>query len=224
MLNNSSNSHSPQKLQGDASPRSAYRPVTRQDVDAQSESALFEGLESTSARSFAGLLFVAIFLLSGQQQYLGGLLYVILLACLLYRMDARERRIAAIPLAFAGIRMALGFTELFLGGVSLGRPGSNNPAFLSGLQWMPLLFAAYLFYSPWKSSHTSRVVFWYSVALLLSGLIPGDGYVYISALLFYTVFIGIGIALIMDLAPEKFAHDARPLPPPRPAQAEPAFS
>src|SRR5262249_23222199 len=135
--------------------RSTYQPVTREDVQPQSESALFEGLESTSSRTFAGLLFAAIFVLSEGLSYLSGLLYLILLVCLLYRMDSRERRIAAVPLTFAATRLGLSFTALFAGGwVSPVRPTSNNPALIGGLHWMPLLFAAYLFYSPWKSSHT----------------------------------------------------------------------
>ena len=203
--------------------RSAYQPITREDVQGP-ESVLFEGLESTSARSLAGLLFGAIFVLSEGLTQFSGLLYLILLICLLYRMDSRERHIAGVPLAFAAARLSLSFTTFFAGGwVSPTRPASNNPALVGGLHWMPLLFAAYLFYSPWKNSNTSRVVFWYSVALLLSGLIPGDGCLYVATLLFYTLFIGIGIALVMDFAPEKFASPARPLPPPRPASAQ-AFS
>jgi len=205
--------------------RSTYQPVTREDVQPQAESALFEGLESTSSRTFAGLLFAAIFVLSEGLVQLSGLLYLVLLVCLLYRMDSRERRIAAVPLAFAATRLSLSFTMLFSGGwVSPIRPASNNPALVSGFHWMPLLFAVYLFYSPWKSSHTSRVIFWYSMALLLSGLVPGDGYIYITALLFYTLFIGLTIAILMDFAPEKFESRARPLPPPRPASTQAAFS
>jgi len=220
-----SNRDSQKNLHREDSPRSAYKPVTRQDLQPQAESAMFEGLESTSARSFAGLLFAAIFVLSEGLVQFSGLLYLVLLVCLLYRMDSRERRIAGVPLAFAATRLALSFTNLFVGGwVSPAHPTSNNPALQSGLHWMPLLFAAYLFYSPWKSSHTSRVIFWYSMALLLSGLVPGDGCLYVSALLFYTLFIGLAIALVMDFAPEKFAAQARPLPPPRPATTQAAFS
>lgn len=154
-----------------------------------------------------------------------GLLYLILLVCLLYRMNSRERQVASVPLAFAAARLGLSFSTFFMGAwVSPARPASNNPALIGGLHWMPLLFAVYLFYSPWKSPHTSRVVFWYSVALLLSGLIPGDGCLYVAALLSYTLFIGIGIALLMDLAPEKFAGHVRPLPPARPTPPQPAFS
>src|SRR5262249_761638 len=133
--------------------------------------------------------------------------------CVLYRMDSHERKIAAIPLTFAAIRFALGLTMRFHWSVAIFASQNNQSAtLLEGLLWMPILCSAYLFYSPWKSSHTSRVIFWYSTALLLSGLIPGEGYLYIAALLFYTLFIAIGISLVMDFMPEKFADMQRPMP------------
>jgi hypothetical protein len=210
-----------------SSQRSAYQPVTTGNVHLQAESALFEGLESTSSRTFGGLLFAAVFILSQNLLQFSGLLYLLLLVCLLYRMDSRERRIAGVPLAFAATRLALSLTAVLAGGwVSTARAGGNSPAFVGGLHWMPLLFAAYLFYSPWKSSCTSRVIFWYAMTLLLSGLVPGDGCLYISALLFYTLFIALAIALVMDFSPGKFAAQTRPQQPPRgaTAQAEAAFS
>ena len=207
-------------------PRSVYKPVTLQDVQPTPKSPLFEGLETTSSRTVAGILFAAIFMLSNNLLEFSGLLMLVLLVCVLYRMDSRERQIAAIPLVFSTIRMALSLsTQFHWNTISPASTGSNNVALSGGLQWMPLLFAAYLFYSPWKNSSTSRVVFWYSMALLLSGLLPGDGYLYVSAMLFYTLFIALGIALIIDFSPEKFTERARPLPPPMPVQpAQPAFS
>ena len=224
-------SASPQPAKADPSrresPRSAYNPITRQDLQSRAEFPLFEGLESTSSRTLGGALFGVIFVLGRGYMQFSGLLLLILLVCLLYRMDNRERQIAGIPLAFSAIRIALGFTLQFPEGLqgSPMSPGSANPAFEAGLYWMPLLFSAYLFYSPWKNSHTSRVIFWYSMALLLSGLLPGDGYLYIAAMLFYTLFVAIGITLIIDLSPEKFAERPRPYPPAQPTlPAQPAFS
>jgi hypothetical protein len=208
------------------SQRGTYNPVTLQDVRPTPKSPLFDGLESTSSRTVAGILFAIIFMLSNNLLEFSGLLMLVLLVCVLYRMDSRERQIAAIPLAFSTIRMALCLSTQFHWSLpSPSGTGSHNETFLAGLQWMPLLFAAYLFYSPWKNSQTSRIVFWYSMALLLSGLLPGDGYLYVSAMLFYTLFIAIGIALIIDFSPERSVAQSRPLPPPRPTPAaQPAFS
>src|SRR5262249_26260068 len=123
----------------------------------------------------------------------------------------------------ATIRLALSLTAQFH--ISQLAPAArNNPAFLESLNWVPLLFAAYLFFAPWKHSHTSRVVFWYSVALLLCGLIPGDGYLYIAALLFFYLCMAIGFALVRDCEPQK-AAPARPAARRDPgAPVRPAFS
>jgi hypothetical protein len=226
MVNNSMN-HGKDNPSRRESPPSAYNPITLEDLRSRAESPLFEGLENTSSRTLAGVLFAAIFVLGRGYLQFSGLLLIILLVCLLYRMDNRERQIAGIPLAFSAIRIALGFTLQFPDRLqqSSNSLASGIPAFEAALYWMPLLFSAYLFYSPWKSSHTSRVIFWYSLALLLSGLLPGDGYLYVAAMLFYTLFVVVGIALIIDFSPEKFAERPRPFPPAQPPlPAQPAFS
>jgi len=227
MINSSMDS--PKEAQGRSTTRGAYNPLTRQDVQPSQESSLFAGLESTSSRTMAGLLFAVIFVLSEGLLQFSGLLMVVLLVCLLYRMDARERRIAAVPLVFGATRLALGITAQFqesLFATFTARPAPNSAAFLGSLHWMPLLFAVYLFYSPWKDSHTSRIVFWYSAILLLSGLLPGDGYLCVLYAAFYTLFFAVTVALILDFANGNPAERPRPLaPPPQPEPApQPAFS
>ena len=229
MLNESprhATSPNPSSSRPDA--RGAYNPITLQDVRPQSESPLFEGLESTSSRTLAGLLFAAIFVLGRGYLQFSGLLLLILLVCVLYRMDQRERQISAIPLAFSAIRIALGFTLQFPAGLqqSPGSPGSASAAFEAGIYWMPLLLSAYLFYSPWKSSHTSRLMFGYSIALLLAGLLPADGYLYLAATLFYTLFVAVGISLILDFSSSDKAaeRNARFAPAKLAEPPQPAFS
>ena len=206
--------------------RSAYSPITLQDVHPKSQSPLFEGLESTSSRTLAGVLFAAIFVLSRGLLQFSGLILLVLLICVLYRMSPRERRIAGIPLAFSAIRIALGFTFSFGTGLLQSNAlNTANSSFEAGLYWMPLLFSAYLFYSPWKDSFTSRVIFWYALSLLLSGLLPGDGYLYVSAMLFYTLFIALAIGLILDFSQDK-GEERRAFVPPQPPvpPAQTAFS
>jgi hypothetical protein len=187
--------------------RHAYCPITAEDVRNAYGSPLFAGLEASSARTFGGVLFFVIFLLSRNLLELSALFLVVLLGCLLYRMGTRERQIAAIPLTFSAIRLAFQMSEH----LSLWRPGPTadtvavSHAFNSGIHWLPLFFSAYLFYSPWKQSYTSRLIFWYSMMLLLSGLLPGDeAYLYLCSLLFYTLFVAIVITLILDLHPKVF--------------------
>ena len=224
MLSSSERSNSRRDL------RSAYNPITRQDVGDRTESPLFEGLESSSARTLGGVLFAVILILGKGLMQFSGLGLVILLVCVLYRMEPRERRIAAIPLAFSAVLTALGFaSQLVTGSHQPTGVGVDNPTFAGSLYWMPLLFSAYLFYSPWKDSFTSRAIFWYSTALLLSGLLPGDGYLYVSALIFYMLFVTLAITLILDFSQgnqaaqrdERFAPQA-PAAPVQPAPS--AFS
>ena len=204
-------------------PRSVYQPITAADVQNAYGSPLFAGLETSSARTLGGILFFVIFLVSRNVLQVSALMLVVLLACLLYRMDKRERQIAAIPLTFSAVRLGFQISER----LSLWRPWAGNAdalaagnAFESGIHWLPLFFCAYLFYSPWKASYTSRLVFWYSMILVLSGLLPGDAYLYICSMLFYTLFIAIVSALILDLHPRVFDADGAVQQP----RVEPAVS
>ena len=208
------------------SARGTYRPVTREELCPRPRSELFSGLESISSRTLGGLLFAVIFLASRGVPEVASVLTMVLLICLLYRMDERERRIAAIPLAFGAVRLVFSFTAhlMQLGGTAFAAPSArNDSAFLEGVYWLPLLFSAYLFYSPWKDSNTSRVIFWYSAALLLSGLLPGEGYLCIWYAGVYTAFFAIGVALILDFAGGA-SSAARPLAPQPAPAAQPAFS
>jgi hypothetical protein len=191
--------------------RDAYSPITAEDVSNAYRSPLFAGLETSSARTLGGVLFLVIFVLSRNLLQISALLLVVLLGSVLYRMDTRERQIVAIPLTFSAIRLAFQMSEH----LALWRPGPTadivavSHAFDSGVHWLPLFFSAYLFYSPWRHSYTSRLVFWYSIMLLLSGLLPGDeAYLYLCSLLFYTLFVAIVITLILDLHPRVFDADS----------------
>jgi hypothetical protein len=195
----------------DSGPRNTYDPITVEDVQNAYGSPLFAGLETSSARTLGGILFFVIFAVSRNVLAVSAILLVVLLACLLYRMDKRERQIAAIPLAFSAIRLGFRISEH----LSLWQPLSGNAealaashAFDSGINWLPLFSSAYLFYSPWKQSYTSRTVFWYSMILLLSGLLPGDGYLYTCWMLSYTLFVALVITLILDLHPKVFDADS----------------
>jgi hypothetical protein len=188
-------------------PRNGYQPITLEDVRNPYGSPLFDGLETTSARTLGGILFFVIFVVSRNVLQVSAIILVLLLGCLLYRMDKRERQVAAIPLTFSAIRLGFQMSEH----LSLWRPmyanadaATVNQAFESGIHWLPLFFCAYLFYSPWKGSYTGRLVFWSSMILLLSGLLPGDGYLYVCSVLFYTLFVAIVVTLILDLHPKVF--------------------
>jgi hypothetical protein len=201
-------------------PRGAYNPITLDDLQKPSESgieALVGPLDTNVARSLAAILFVLIFVFSNRVLELSPLIIVVLLGGLLYRMNKRERLIAGAPLTFAAVRLAMLLTERFSpwDTSSYSTPGIFHANDI-GIPWMPLFLSVCLFYMPVKDTYTSKLIFWYSVIVLLSGLVPVDGFSVIFAGALYTLFTGIAIALAFDLGavPKWLQPDPRPAAPP----------
>ena len=184
-------------------PRGAYKPITLADLQKPAESpieALVGPLDTNVTRSFGALLFVVIFVVSRRFLPVAPLIIVVLLGGLLYRMNKRERLIAGAPLTFAAVRLATLLTErFFLWDTSSYSTQGINHANDLGLPWMPLFLAVCLFYMPVKDTYTSKVIFWDSTALLLSGLLPGAGFSMVFVFVLYTLFFGMAIALAYDL-------------------------
>jgi hypothetical protein len=200
-------------------PRGAYNPITLDDVLKPGESpieSLVGPLDTNTARSFAAVLFVLIFFFSHRILEIAPLIIVVLLGGLLYRMNKRERLIAGAPLTFAAVRLAMLLTERssWWDTSAYSTPGIIHASDL-GIPWMPLFLSVCLFYMPVKDTYTSKLVFWNSVVLLLSGLLPVDGFSVVFALVLYTLFIGFAIALACDLLP--LAKLVQPASAPAPA-------
>ena len=182
--------------------RNGYNPITLNDVRPEQPDPFFAGLDTPSSRVAGAVLFLFIFSMSRNSPVAVPMLMVLLLACLLFRMTPRERALSAVPLTFSAVRVAS----------QLADSTGNSPAsFDTGASWLPLFLAAYLFFTSNRESNTGRVVFWYSLSLLLSGLIPGEGYIVICTVLYYTLWLVITLALISDLA--NCSSVARPLAP-----------
>jgi hypothetical protein len=201
-------------------PRGAYNPITLDDLQKPSESgleALIGPLETNVARSCAAIFFVLMFVFSHRVLALAPLIIVVLLGGLLYRMHKRERLIAGAPLTFAAARLAMLLTERFSpwDTSAYATPGifhSND----IGVPWMPLFLSVCLFYMPVKDTYTSKLIFWDSVVLLLSGLLPVDGFWVVFSVVLYTLFAGMAIALAFDLGavPKWLPPDPRLAAPP----------
>lgn len=198
-------------------PRAAYKPITLEDLE-QNEEGFFKDLNTPLAKTSAAILFAAIFFLGRHLYFMAPLLVVVLLACVLYRLNGRERTILAIPVTFAAIRLgtALG-DEFTLNAVS------NYSTILrvqaTGVTWLPLFLAACLFYTPWKLSYTSRAIFWQALIYLMAGLLPVEGFFVVSTVLTYGIFFVISFAMIRDFSPAWFASN---LPAARPLETLPA--
>jgi len=188
---------SPEPQKRPLDPRAAYKPIALQDLP-KTEDTFFKGLETPFAKRWAAILFAMIFFLGRNSYFTAPLLIVVLLACVLYRMNARERMIAAIPLTCAAIRLGTALGEDFtLNAVSTF--STILRAKSTGVAWLPLFLAACLFYSPWRHSRTSRAIFWQALLYLLAGLLPIEGFFVISTMLTFCMFFVISITLILDL-------------------------
>lgn len=193
--------------------RSAYNPITIEDIQGSAADPFFEGLDKPPARFVGGILFVLLFFLTNHSPSATPLILLILAACMLFRMSKRERAIIAAPLMFSAVRLATQIAEPLAVWGRLPRPavGMGVAPIDVTTAWVPLFLAACLFFTAPQRSKTGRVVFWYSLLILLSGLLPREGYTAVWTTLFYTLFLAMVVALIIDLNPNSNA--ARPLTP-----------
>ena len=154
----------------------------------------------------AALAFCAVYFVGQRYVQLAPLMIAMLIGCVLMRMGARERQFAAVPVALAGIKLALQMTSVFsLWTVSrITSPANSNLAKPQdfGVGWLPLFFSVCLFYMPKRVSVTSKIILVCSLILLVSGLLPGDGFLYLFGMVQYCLFIAISIGLIIDFIPK----------------------
>ena len=144
-------------------------------------------------------LFGLIYWLTERDAILRPMTILVLLACLLFRMEGRAREIAGVPLTLAAIKLAYQMTPK-----AIDLPGTHimltepMKAALTGLPWVPMFLAICIFYLPQNATVTGTIVRAAAFALLISGLIPGDGYIVILGMIQYTLFLGVLIGLIAD--------------------------
>jgi hypothetical protein len=198
---------SPEPRKRPVDPRAAYNPITLEDLQ-QKEDGFFKGTDTPFAKRWAAILFTAIFFLGRHLYFMAPLMVVVLLACLLYRLNSRERAIAAVPATFAAIRLGT-----MLGEDLTLNAASNHSTIVhlqsSGVMWLPLFFAACLFFAPCRLSLTSRAVFWQAVVYLMAGLLPLEGFFIISTILAFWMFLIISVTLIRDLSTDWLVSDPR---------------
>jgi hypothetical protein len=114
-------------------------------------------------------------------------------------MEPRARQLAGVPLTLAAVKLAFQMTPnaIFEPG-ALGLLPEQSKAYFDGMPWVPMFLAICIFHLPQKATVTGTIVRFGAISLLISGLIPGDGYVVILAMIQYTLFIGILVGLIAD--------------------------
>jgi hypothetical protein len=216
-------------------PRGVYNPLTLGDSENQRDPSWLDNLESPVVRLFVALLFATIFGIALYRPDLGPVTIIVVVGCLLFRLEPWQRKFAAAPLLLAAIRLCLllpayvaDWTANFVpfhGGLS-GTPGGDF-----GIPWIPAFLSVCLFYLPRQDSVTLKIVVAESLGLILSSLLPGAGFLSILAIFHFTLFFAISVGLLLDLKPNlrsRFSSsmpNAAPIsvrihptpPPPRPA-------
>lgn len=186
-----------------SSSRGVYNPIALDEV--KEEGAFLGELESPLVRLFVALLFAVIFGIAWTRPEFGPLTILVLAGCLLYRLESWQRKLAAAPLILAAIRLCLllpAYVTDWTNGINpFNGMLSHTPGGDSGIPWIPAFLSVCLYFLPRTDSITLKIVVVEALALILSSLLPGEGFVTIVAMLHYTLFFAVVVGLMLDLKP-----------------------
>jgi hypothetical protein len=169
--------------------------------------------DSLAIQVGAGAVFAGVFVLVERNPMFSPLTIVVLLTCTLFRLSARHRRIAAAPVIFAAMLLACQIADacarmaLAPTGSIYQQPATMMPNMVA--PWLPLFFAVCLFYMPRYETITGKILLIISLLLLVSGLLPGNGFEVIFVTIQYFLFIAIVVGLGID-----FTRNATQVPAP----------
>jgi hypothetical protein len=180
--------------------QNGYHPITLDDVTRPAESwqnCLGE-LRDPLARCVAAPLLFFILVFSNRELLVAPLALLVLLGCLLIRLDNHPRRIAAVPLTLAAIKLSFQMASLLndsASGASSLRGFSTDPGYV----WLPMFFSICLVFIPYRDSVTFRIILAGSCVLLASGLLPGQGFVAVFYMLDASLFLAMVVGILIDL-------------------------
>lgn len=187
-------------------PRGIYNPITLGDTDDERDASWLHNFESPVVRLFVSLLFMIIFGISWYRPDLSPITILVVAGCLLYRLEPWQRKLAAAPLLLAAIRLCLvlpAYAAEWAPNIDPFNPKvSRTVGGDFGIPWIPAFLSVCLFYLPRKDSVTLKIVVVESLAVILSSLLPGSGFLSILAIFHFTLFFAIGIGLLLDLKPD----------------------
>lgn len=181
--------------------QNGYNPITLDDVQKPQQSRtpdFFADFNNPLLRWIAAPILGLIFLFSQQIREVAPLTILVLLGCLLSRLDSYPRQTAAAPLTLAAIKLCCQMASHL--NVSSMR-GSTGAEFSvdTGFNWLAMFFSICLIYIPKRESVTFKIILASSCLLLTSGLLPSLGFIAIFSLLSYTLFIAITAGIGVDL-------------------------
>lgn len=193
---------------------SAPPAASRREPGAAGSDPLFDHFDSPLAKIAAGFLFASIYMLVESNPAFTWAGVLLLLLCTLLRLDARQRKIAAAPVAFASVLLACQVADT-CSHIAQARDAASMyqraPVTMPNLvaPWLPLFFAVCLFYMPRFATVTGKILMISSLLLLVSGLLPGGGFEVIFITTQYFLFIAIVVGLAVDFAHKGPAPAAR---------------
>ena len=197
-----------------ATPRGVYNPITIEDARDHQQPSWFANLETPHAKALVALLFAVIFGIAWRRPEFSLLTTVVLVGCLMYRLEPWQRKLAAAPLLLAAIRLFL-FIPTY--GVDLAlqidpftRRQDYTPGGTFGVSWILAFLSACLFFMPRKESVTLKIVIVEAFAVILSSLLPGQGFLTILSIINTVLFFTVVVGLFLDLQPGNRALETAP--------------
>jgi len=182
--------------------RGVYNPIRIENSGDNQQPDWFENLETPHAQMLVALLFTLIFGIAWRRPEFGPLTIIVVVGCLLYRFEAWQRKLATVPLLLAAVRFSLLLPAYSRGVIALNEfHGTPNytPGIELGIPWIPAFLSVCLFFMPRLQSATLKIVVVESIAVVLSSLLPGDGFLTILAIFNYTLFFAVMVGLFIDL-------------------------
>lgn len=149
---------------------------------------------SPQVQFYAGAGFALVYALMQYLPELAAIPVLVLLPCVLYRAEERARKIATAPLTLSTLMLTQKlFSAAVHGNRFIGVSFDTNPS------WPVLFIAVCLFYMPEGASWSRKLLLSLSVVVLLSGLLPGNGFAIVFSGVEYLGFLAIAGGVCLDL-------------------------
>lgn len=182
--------------------RGVYNPIRIENPENHQQPDWFENLETPNARMVVALLFALIFGIAWRRPEFSPLTIIVVVGCLLYRLEAWQRKLATVPLLLAAIRFYL-LLPAYSAEVIGPNPFRGNPSYIPGrelgIAWIPAFLSVCLFFMPRGEYTTLKIIVVESIVVVLSSFLPGEGFLTILAIFNYTLFFAVTVGLFVDL-------------------------
>ena len=168
---------------------------------------LFGVLTISQARWLAMPLFAAVYYAAQEYPEFGPLTIIMLLVCLIVRMDGRHRELTGVPLTLAALKLTFDMTpHLTHPANAFTQLSTDTRAALLAVPWLPLFLAMCVFYMPDRMTVTGKIMQVSAIVMLASGLLPGDGYLMIFGMIQYLLFVAFLVGLSVDYSTPGNGH------------------